>query len=80
VPPIFKDIFISTEFPDVMSQPDLFELVKTHIVHRPCGPGHYSGCLNNKKECSKGFPKSYQDEMDMTGVTVLTERSLTQRL
>jgi hypothetical protein len=61
------DQFISTEFPDEDADPELHALVKTHMVHGPCGTGHYSPCLNDKKECSKGFPKPYQEATEISG-------------
>ena len=68
------DTFISTEFPDSTLQPELFELVKTHMVHGPCGKNTYSSCLNEKKECSKGFPKPFQAETEITGHSYVKTR------
>ena len=60
------DQFVSMEFPDEREQPLLHKLVKTHMVHGPCGISHYSPCLNEKKECSKGFPKPFQPETEIS--------------
>ena len=68
------DQFISTEFPDEKEQPLLHELVKTHMVHGPCGIAHYSPCLNEKKECSKGFPKPFQPETVISGESYVKTR------
>lgn len=68
------DAFISTEFPDVDKNPVLHELVKTHMTHGPCGVHNYSSCLNNKQECTKGFPKPFQSETDITGETYVKTR------
>jgi hypothetical protein len=68
------DRFISTEFPDEHLQLDLYNLVKTHMVHGPCGVAHYSPCLNDKKECSKGFSKSFQEETEISGVSYVKTR------
>lgn len=68
------DEFISTEFPDEKEQPLLHELVKTHMVHGPCGIAHYSPCLNEKKECSKGFPKPFQPETVISGESYVKTR------
>jgi hypothetical protein len=61
-------------FPDECLQPELYNLVKTHMVHGPCGIAHYSPCLNDKKECSKGFPKSFQEETEISGVSYVKTR------
>ena len=68
------DQFVSTEFPDEKEQPLLHELVKTHMVHGPCGIAHYLPCLNDKKECSKGFPKPFQQETEISGESYVKTR------
>ena len=68
------DQFVSTEIPDEKEQPLLHELVKTHMVHGPCGVAHYSPCLNDKKECSKGFPKPFQQETEISGDSYVKTR------
>jgi hypothetical protein len=68
------DHFISTEFPDEIEQPVLHNLVKTHMVHGPCSVAHYSPCLNDKKECSKGFPKPFLEETEISGVSYVKTR------
>ena len=58
------DSLLSAEFPDKETQPDLFELVKSLMVHTPCGNDHNnpnSPCIVNDK-CSKGFPKQFCDQ------------------
>ena len=47
------DAVISTEFPDETSNPILFKLVKTHMIHSPCSKKSYLPCMNGKKECRK---------------------------
>lgn len=66
--------FISTEFPDENEEPVLHALVKTHMVHGPCGIEHYSPCLNDKKECSKGFPKPFLEETEISGESYVKTR------
>ena len=68
------DQFLSTEFPDEDADPVLHGLVKTHMVHGPCGIAHYSPCLNDKKECSKGFPKPFQEETEISGHSYVKTR------
>ena len=58
------DSLLSAEFPDENEEPELFELVKTSMVHTPCGPEHHNAdapCQVNGK-CSKSFPKSFHDQ------------------
>ena len=58
------DSLISAEFPDEDTQPELFELVKSVMVHTPCGNQHNnpdSACIVDDK-CSKNFPKPFQDQ------------------
>jgi len=58
------DSLISAEFPDEETQPELFELVKSVMVHTPCGNQHNnpdSACIVDDK-CSKNFPKPFQDQ------------------
>ena len=58
------DSLLSAEFPDEETQPQLFELVKSFMVHTPCGNDHNnpnSPCIVDNK-CSKGFPKPFRDQ------------------
>ena len=48
------DRFVSAEIPDSRSHPILFELVKTHMVHLPCGPGSNCPCMV-KNRCKAIF-------------------------
>ena len=58
------DSLLSAEFPDEETQPELFNLVKSLMVHTPCGNEHNnpdSPCIIDGK-CSKGFPKQFRDQ------------------
>ena len=50
--------FVSAEIPDYRSHPLLFELVKAHMVHLPCGKDRACPCMVGKK-CKAHFPKRY---------------------
>ena len=55
------DFFCSAEFPDPKEDPQLFELVRSLMVHGPCQEHMVDGapCLKNGF-CDKGFPKQFQ--------------------
>jgi hypothetical protein len=58
------DSLISAEFPDEEKDPELFELVKSMMVHTPCGSENNnpnSPCIE-KEKCTKNFPKLFQDQ------------------
>ena len=62
------DSLLSAEFPDEETQSELFELVKSVMVHTPCGNEHNnpnSPYIVNDK-CSKNFPKPFQDQTIVT--------------
>lgn len=65
------DSLISSELPDPVHEPVLFELVKTHMIHGPCRPGQ---CLNDDGFCSRGFPKPFQPETEITGESYVKSR------
>lgn len=63
VPRIPQDVddLVSAEIPDSIKEPMLHQLVKTHMLHGPCGPGITSPCQSDKG-CLKKFPKPFQSE------------------
>jgi len=68
---------ISAEIPNPNTQKELYHLVKTHMIHGPCGLSKTSSpCMKNNK-CSKFFPKNWQEEtiVDQEGFPVYRRRS-----
>ena len=59
------DSVVCAELPDPQKDPLLFDIVKSQLIHGPCGatdvPGKPSVCMENGK-CSKRFPKAYCEE------------------
>jgi hypothetical protein len=56
------DTLLSAEFPDEEEEPELFELVKKHMVHTPCGANNPTAPCMKDGKCSKGFPKPFREE------------------
>jgi hypothetical protein len=72
------DKIISAEIPNPITQPELYHLVKNHMIHGPCGLTHTgSPCMNNTKQCTKYFPKKIQEKtiVDKDGYPVYRRRS-----
>ena len=65
------DAFISSEIPDPLKDPRLYDLVKTHMVHGPCQRGL---CVNEQGHCTKGFPKPFQNETEISGDSYVKTR------
>lgn len=60
--PADYDKFMCAELPDPETQPRLFELVKTHMIHGPCGEWNPScPCMNEEGHCTKHYPKDFCD-------------------
>lgn len=70
------DRIISAEIPDQDTNEELYNLVKTHMIHGPCGfASRSSPCMKDGK-CSKYFPKQFQLEtiVDQDGFPVYRRR------
>jgi len=53
------DRYISAELPDPDNDPSLFNVVKTQMVHGPCGDVNpLSPCMRND-QCSKRYPRQF---------------------
>jgi hypothetical protein len=63
------DTVISASWPDPVTQPQLFNAVRTFMVHGPCGAlNPKSPCMRDNK-CIYGYPKAFQQHtlMDHDG-------------
>ncbi|XP_076898828.1 uncharacterized protein LOC143552506 [Bidens hawaiensis] len=60
--PSHIDNFISSEIPDKVTDPDLYQLVSDHMLHGPYGEANPSCSCMIDRECSKNFPKRFQSE------------------
>ncbi|XP_076943263.1 uncharacterized protein LOC143613447 [Bidens hawaiensis] len=74
--PSHIDNFISSEIPDKVTEPDLYQLVSDHMLHGPCGEGNPSCSCMIDRECSKNFPKRFQNEtsIDSNGFLLYKRR------
>ena len=63
------DNLISAEIPDEKFDPELFDIVKSTMVHGPCGlKNPESPCMDKAKGlCSKRFPKDFIEETQSDG-------------
>ncbi|XP_022032029.1 uncharacterized protein LOC110933099 [Helianthus annuus] len=55
------DPFICAEIPNRDDDPELYTLVKDFMIHGPCGNANMNCPCMVDKQCSKGFPKRFQD-------------------
>lgn len=55
------DTVISAEIPDPVTQPQLFNIVKSSMIHGPCGVlNRNSVCMADGK-CTKDYPKEFRE-------------------
>ena len=60
------DLIIRATWPDPVTEPRLFDIVKRNMVHGPCGRWKQDAPCMRDGKCSKGFPKPFQSETIMT--------------
>jgi hypothetical protein len=67
---------ISAEIPDPVNQGELYNLVKTHMIHGPCGVGIDSAPCYKDGKCSKYYPKKFiaKTALDPDGYPVYRRR------
>jgi hypothetical protein len=68
----FIDSFITAEIPDPSIDPLGYTLIAEHMVHGPCGSCNQSSPCMKKGQCSKHYPKKFQNEIvvDTNGFAV----------
>lgn len=66
------DRCISAKIPDNDLNPELHQLVKEFMMHDPCGPKHRSCPCMVENECSKIFPKKFNENtiIDESGYAI----------
>ncbi|EFO90980.1 hypothetical protein CRE_27833 [Caenorhabditis remanei] len=70
------DEIVCAELPDQDADPELFEIVSTLMMHRPCGAyDPEAPCMKNGK-CSKGYPKEFRSttSVDVDGFPLYRRR------
>ncbi|XP_053213883.1 uncharacterized protein LOC128397216 [Panonychus citri] len=61
------DSVVCAEIPDPVADPELFNLVTSHMIHGPCGiVDNSSQCLDDEGNCTKKFPKPYQEQTQIS--------------
>ena len=60
------DSLISAELPDPVLEPELYKIVSSTMLHRPCGDRNpASPCMQNG-HCSKRYPKDFREETSLS--------------
>ncbi|GBP61498.1 hypothetical protein EVAR_34735_1 [Eumeta japonica] len=56
------DTIISAELPDKTEDPILFDIVKTHMIHGPCGTLNRNSPCMQEGHCSKRYPRALSEQ------------------
>ncbi|XP_035211851.1 uncharacterized protein LOC118185980 [Stegodyphus dumicola] len=56
------DSLVCAELPDATRHPELHNIVKSSMIHGPCGELNRNSPCMSDGVCSKGFPKPFQAE------------------
>ncbi|KAG5517186.1 hypothetical protein RHGRI_037823 [Rhododendron griersonianum] len=71
------DQLVCAEFPNLENDPELFETVKSCMVHGPCGARNpHASCMENGK-CTKRYPRDFVETttMDENGYPIYRRRN-----
>jgi len=77
------DKIICAEIPDPNKHNELYNLVKSHMIHGPCGLARLSSpCMTKNNKCSKFFPKKFIEQtiVDQDGYPVYKRSSNTHTI
>ena len=70
------DMVVCAEIPDQNVDPELFDTVKSSMIHGPCGTmNSHSVCMEDGL-CKKGYPKDFEDttELNVNGYPLYRRR------
>ena len=56
------DRVVSSEIPDPLQCPRLYEMVKSHMIHGPCGILNKKSLCMEDGKCTKDFPTEFRNE------------------
>lgn len=56
------DVIISAEIPDQEIYPELHEVVKSNMLHGPCGNHNPTSVCMSDNRCSKRYPRAFISE------------------
>ena len=67
ITPAQIDTIVCAELPDPVAEPHLYAIVSKVMIYRPCGVhGNPNAVCIDRGKCTKGFPKPFSDETEMS--------------